>query len=166
MGVMGPADERDPHLMETFRSLGRLIAEHGWVLLSGGRDCGVMKAANEGAKQISGSLTVGILPDAQSTPSPNVDVVIVTDMGNARNNINVLSSDIVVACGQGGAGTASEIALALKAGKQVIFLAADSLVKAYFRKLAEKQIFVAESPKDAVSFIKKFETRVMASSPD
>ncbi len=166
VGVMGSGDDRDPHLMETARTLGRLIAKQGWVLLSGGRDSGVMKAANEGAKQISGSLTIGILPDPQSTPSPDVDVVIVTDMGNARNNINVLSSHIVVACGQGGAGTASEIALALKAGKQVILLAAASLAKSYFQDLGKKQVFIAESPAEAVSLIKKYETRVLASSSD
>ncbi|HVN78910.1 MAG TPA: hypothetical protein VMW38_07925, partial [Terriglobia bacterium] len=115
-------------------------------------------------KQISGSLTIGILPDLQSTVSPDVDVVIVTDMGNARNNINVLSSNIVVACGQGGAGTASEVALALKAGKQVILLAAPSLAKSYFQDLGKDLAFVAECPQEAVSLIKKLKFPVLESS--
>ena len=45
--------------------------------------------------------------------SEAVDLPIVTDLGNARNNINVLSSNVVIACGMG-LGTASEVALALK----------------------------------------------------
>ena len=42
-------------------------------------------------------------------------------MGNGRNVINVLSSDVVIACA-GGAGTISEVALALKSSKPVILL--------------------------------------------
>ena len=42
-------------------------------------------------------------------------------MGSARNCINVLSSQVVVAC-PGGMGTLSEIALALKYSKPVILL--------------------------------------------
>ena len=42
-------------------------------------------------------------------------------MGDARNAVNVLSSDVVVAM-RGGAGTLSEVALALKAGRTVIAL--------------------------------------------
>jgi uncharacterized protein (TIGR00725 family) len=48
-----------------------------------------------------------------------IRVPILTGMGSARNTINVLSSRVVVAC-HGGAGTISEIALALKHGKPVI----------------------------------------------
>lgn len=53
--------------------------------------------------------------------SEAVDIAIVTGMGDARNAINVLSSQVIIACG-GGAGTLSEIALAVKAGKPVILL--------------------------------------------
>jgi uncharacterized protein (TIGR00725 family) len=63
-----------------------------------------MKAANYGAKEIDGSLTIGILPDRDADASPAVDVVIVTDMGQARNNIIVLSADAIIACGIDGAG--------------------------------------------------------------
>lgn len=42
-----------------------------------------------------------------------VDIPIVTGMGSARNNINALSSNVLVAVGMG-PGTASEVALALK----------------------------------------------------
>ena len=158
VGVMGPGGICDQDVLETARVLGRLIAEQGWVLLSGGRDSGIMKTVNEGAKQVPGSLTVGILPSVRSGPSPDVDVVIVTDLGNARNNINVLSSDVVVAIGQGGAGTASEIALALKAGKKVILLGAPPLAKSYFQDLGKNQILLAESPAEAIALIRETRT--------
>ena len=45
-------------------------------------------------------------------------------MGNARNVINVLSSRVVVAC-PGGAGTASEVALAVKCNRPVILFGFD-----------------------------------------
>ncbi len=68
-----------------------------------------MDAASQGAKA-DGGLIVGILPGrSKAEISDAVDLAILSGMGNARNNINVLSSDIVVACGIG-LGTASEIA--------------------------------------------------------
>jgi uncharacterized protein (TIGR00725 family) len=105
-------------------ALGKKIAENKWVLLSGGRSSGVMEAVNRGAKDADrNALTIGILPDSDKKRlSDCVDVGIVTGMGSARNNINILSSDVVIACGHGGSGTASEIALALKSEKQVILL--------------------------------------------
>ena len=44
-------------------------------------------------------LEIGILPDGKAQVSRYVDVAIVTDLGQARNNVNVMSSDIIVACG-------------------------------------------------------------------
>ncbi len=159
VGVMGSGDGSNQEAFSLAHTLGRLIAEEGWVVLSGGRDVGVMKAVNEGAKQVAGSLTVGILPTAGSRASPHVDVVIVTDMHNARNNINVLSSDIVVACGRGGTGTTSEIALALKAGKAVILLGADPDACSFFQKLGKDQIYIAKSPPEAIEIIKRLRSK-------
>jgi uncharacterized protein (TIGR00725 family) len=42
--------------------LGRLIAQNGWVLVSGGRPTGVMQASVTGARE-AGGLTVGVLYD-------------------------------------------------------------------------------------------------------
>ncbi len=155
VGVMGQGEGADDKTLAGARELGELIAKEGWVVLSGGRDVGVMKAVNEGAKQVPGSLTVGILPNAQAKPSPDLDIVVVSDMGNARNNINVLSSDVVVACGRGGAGTVSEIALALKTGKRVILLDADALSNAFFQHLSEGKITSVKTPREAIAAIKR-----------
>ena len=103
------------------REWGKRVAGHGWVLLNGGRDAGVMRASAAGAHEAGGTV-IGILPDADtSRAAPDLDYAIVTGMGDARNLINVLSSDVVIAC-PGGAGTLSEVALALKNNKRVILL--------------------------------------------
>jgi cysteine synthase len=56
-----------------------------------------------------------------------------TEMGSARNNVNVMSSHVVVACGLSGAGTVSGVALALKAGKPVILVGATQSEEKIFR---------------------------------
>lgn len=150
IGVMGPgtgATERD---QKNAYELGKLIAQEGWVLLTGGRNAGVMNAANMGAKAANG-LTIGILPTADgSGVSDAVDIAIITDMGNARNNINVLSSDVVIACGMG-AGTASEVALALKANKAVVLLSDHQESQVFFTSLSSSMVFAAETPVAAIA---------------
>lgn len=117
--------------------LGALIAQQGWVLLTGGRAVGVMDAASRGAKQANG-LTIGILPTPDATGvSDAIDIIIPTGMGNARNVINVLTSHVVIACSMG-SGTASEIALALKARKPVILLNVSPTSQAFFQALSNE----------------------------
>lgn len=147
---MGPGDSATPTDLENAYQLGKLIADAGWILLTGGRNSGVMDAANKGAKAANG-LTIGILPGNNTRGiSEAVDIAIVTDMGNARNNINILSSDVIIACGMG-AGTASEIALALKAEKQVILLNDSPESQLFFKKLAEFNIFVVNNAVEAMN---------------
>lgn len=146
---MGPGESATAKDLENAFQLGQLIAKAGWVLLTGGRNSGVMDAANKGAKSASG-LTIGILPGNNTSDiSEAVDIAIITDTGNARNNINVLSSDVIIACGMG-TGTASEIALALKANKQVILLNASAESKLFFKTLAADRIFVVNNVGEAV----------------
>jgi uncharacterized protein (TIGR00725 family) len=153
VGVMGAGEGATSEALRMARELGERIALQGWILLSGGRNAGVMQEVNRGAKQVAGSLTIGILPHADAAVSEFVDVAIITDLGNARNNINVLSSHVVVACGAGGAGTASEIALAIKGGKPVILLAGDELSQTFFQRLSEDKIFMAVTPEQVVRLI-------------
>lgn len=83
-----------------------------------------MEHAARGARD-GGGLTLGILPgNDPDQASTSIDLAVATGMGNARNAINVLSSDAVVACA-GGTGTISEVALALKSGKLVVALGFD-----------------------------------------
>ncbi len=121
VGVMGGGEGIPRQITDQAYDLGKRIAENGWVLLNGGRNLGIMEASAKGARE-AGGLTVGILPDSDTNRmSQYVDIPILTGMGDARNSINVLSSDVVVIM-PGGAGTLSEAALALKSGKDVILL--------------------------------------------
>lgn len=148
---MGGGDDVLPENYEQAYRLGGLIAKEGWVLLNGGRPAGIMEASAKGAKE-SGGLTVGVLPGSNSEASPYIDIPIVTGMGNARNNINVLSSDVVIAL-PGKAGTISEIALALKNGKKVLLLNFDpGSIFAEYRDTGLLQS--AGSPEEAISIIK------------
>ncbi|HEY9727623.1 MAG TPA: cytochrome [Chroococcales cyanobacterium] len=153
IGVMGPGAGASEVDRKNAYELGKLIAQEGWVLLTGGRNMGVMDAANQGAKAANG-LTVGILPtDSDRGISDAVDIAIFTDMGSARNNINVLSSDVVIGCGMG-TGTASEVALALKANKSVILLSEHPESQQFFKSLSAARVSIAQTPVDAIAIVK------------
>ncbi|MEM6401488.1 MAG: TIGR00725 family protein [Cyanobacteria bacterium P01_D01_bin.116] len=153
IGVMGVGEKATSNDLENAYNLGKMIAQQSWILLTGGRKSGVMDAASQGAKSVDG-LTIGILPGKDDKGiSEAVDIAIFTDMGNARNNINVLSSDVIIACGIG-AGTVSEIALALKSNKQVILLSKDEDSKIFFKQLSPDNIYIVENVEAAISLIK------------
>ena len=154
IGIMGPGPGATPRDLDHAYALGRMIAEEGWILLTGGMNIGVMDAASRGAGE-AGGLVIGILPTGdRSRASDAVDIPIVTDMGSARNNINVLSSDVVIACGMG-PGTASEIALALKAGRKVILLNDMEESRAFFTKLSSSLVFPVSNPAEAINLVKE-----------
>jgi uncharacterized protein (TIGR00725 family) len=156
IGVMGAGDNASESAVRHAYRLGQLIAQEGWILLNGGRNCGVMDASARGAKE-AGGLTVGILPDADmSRASAYLDIPIVTGLGSGRNNINVLSSDVVIAC-RGGAGTLSEIALALKARKPLILV--DFEIEKIFDRTEQEYLLQVKTPEEAINAAKKFLTR-------
>ncbi len=153
IGAIGPGEGATITDRDNAYNLGQLVAKQGWILLTGGRNVGVMDAASRGAKSVGG-LTIGILPGRDiENISDAVDIPIITDMGNGRNNINVLSARVVVACGIG-LGTASEIALALKNGKKVILLTDNAEAKTFFLSLSPNLVFIAENPEIAINLIK------------
>ena len=155
IGVMGPGETATPRENELAFELGKAIAREGWITLSGGRAFGVMNAVMEGAV-LQGGLTIGVLPgDDEQGSSPHAAIKIITGMGGARNLINVLSSHVLVVCGMA-AGTASEVALAIKADKRIIMLDPDDVSEEFFRKIGSYKVSVAKTVKEAVSMIKNF----------
>lgn len=154
VGVMGGGEGASPEVCEMAYKLGGLIADEGWVLLNGGWGVGVMEASARGAKEHNG-LTVGIIPDRnKDLASSYIDIPIVTGMGDGRNFINILTSDIVVAL-PGRSGTISEIALALKNGKNVILL--NFSLGDLFVEYQKAGIMVSVAkPEEVIEKIKKF----------
>jgi uncharacterized protein (TIGR00725 family) len=117
VAVVGPSAPEGPEPVRAAREAGRLLAERGWVVVTGGLG-GVMAAAAEGASEAGGT-TVGILPGARrEDASSGHGIVIPTGMGEMRNALVVRSVDAVLAIG-GAWGTLSEIALAARTGVPV-----------------------------------------------
>ena len=147
IGVMG-GSKATVGVEAKARELGRLIAERGWILLNGGRNCGVMAASAAGARE-AGGLVIGILPDTtRTTASPDLDVAVLTGLGDGRNLINVLSSDVVIAC-PGALGTLSEVVLALKHDKRVILFGFQ--LGADFDKFRKRgQLTTVDTPEEAI----------------
>jgi uncharacterized protein (TIGR00725 family) len=150
IGVMGPGAGATSADLANARALGGLVAGASWTLLTGGQAVGVMDAASKGAAEAGGTV-VGVLPqDDDASASDGVSIAVVTGMGNARNAVNVLSSDVVVACGMG-LGTASEVALALKSDKPVVLLGCCEAAEGFFAALAPGRFQVAADPEAAVA---------------
>ncbi len=118
IGVMGGHQASELAASQA-EQLGHAIAQAGYVLLTGGRDEGIMAAATKGARD-AGGLTIGLHPGASDDGDvADADVIIFTGIGFARNMCNVLSSDVVV-CLPGSFGTLSEAAYARTYGKPII----------------------------------------------
>jgi uncharacterized protein (TIGR00725 family) len=155
VGIMGPGENATPEQNEMAFELGKAVAQHGWVVLTGGRSFGIMDAAMKGAHDADG-LTIGILPNENSTnSSDHADIKILTGMGSARNIINILSSDIIVVIGMA-AGTASEVALALKGNKKVILLYQDEITIRFFKNIGTYKVLIANTVDETITLIKNY----------
>jgi len=133
VGVVGSGSEPHPELAVP---LGRWLAAEGVHLLTGGGG-GVMEAVSRAFAEMPErrGLVLGVLPGDPSSglaprgyPNPWVDVAVRTHLPHSgrlgtdplsRNHINVLTADVLVAL-PGGAGTASEVTLAVAYGRPVI----------------------------------------------
>jgi uncharacterized protein (TIGR00725 family) len=119
IAVIG-GSEIGPETAALAREVGREVARRGAVLLCGGLG-GVMAAAAQGAQE-GGGVSLGILPDGdRRRANPYLTYAIATNLGHARNMLIAHSADALIAV-DGGYGTVSEAAIALKLGKPVIGL--------------------------------------------
>lgn len=116
VAVVGPSEPPDAELLELARTAGRLLADKGYVVLTGGLG-GVMAAAAEGASR---GTTVALLPGSdRAAAHGDYTVALPTGLGEMRNALLVRSADAVLAIG-GAWGTLSEIALAVRTGIPVV----------------------------------------------
>lgn len=115
--------EAAPEAAALAREVGRLLAKRGAVVICGGLG-GVMAAVAQGVQE-AGGVCLGILPDPdRRRANPYLTYTIPTNLGHARNMVIAHAADAVIAV-DGGHGTISEAAVALKLGKTVVALAAD-----------------------------------------
>jgi hypothetical protein len=98
IGVMGPHVAGNTDMETHSFELGAEIGKHGYVLLTGGRNSGVMDAASRGAKSV-GALVIGVLPsDNTDELSSAVDIPIIT-IGQEQHQCAVICSHYL--CGDG-----------------------------------------------------------------
>jgi uncharacterized protein (TIGR00725 family) len=148
IGVVGGGDV-DNETQALAGEVGREIARSGNILLCGGLG-GVMEASAKGAKE-EGGLTVAILPGtSKEEASPYMDVKIVTAMSHARNAIIARSADVLIAV-DGGLGTLSEIALALKIDKPVIVLENMGEISRAAEMIKKNNLHFAKDAREAVA---------------
>ena len=135
----------DKAVEEAASAFGRHAARKGWVVVCGGKG-GVMEAACRGVQEENG-ISIGLLPGRDiREANPFVTVPVATGLGEMRNFLVVLNSDIVAAI-EGGDGTLSEIGLARKIGRTVIALGAWSRLPG---------VLPASTPEELVFLVERF----------
>jgi len=146
IGASNPTEEE----AERARTLGRLLAESGYILATGGLG-GVMEEASRGAHE-AGGMVLGVLP-GQNADGCNryVDLAIATGLGDARNAVITNTADCLVAIG-GGLGTLSEIAFALRRNKPTIALGTWELDK---KRLGMSSLFETNSADEALDLVRQ-----------
>src|SRR5437773_4712139 len=113
-----PKDPVPPEAIAAAEEVGRLLAEWGAVVVSGGLS-GVMEAVSRGAKSANG-LVVGILPGFdKADANAYVDIALPTGMGWMRNTLTVRAADAVIMI-SGGIGTLNELTVAYEDKPTVI----------------------------------------------
>jgi uncharacterized protein (TIGR00725 family) len=116
VSVIGSGSAHEAAALE----IGRLLAERGCVVVTGGLD-EVMAWALRGAREAGGA-TIAILPgESHAAANEWADHVIVTGVGHARNLAVAATGDAVIAVG-GSWGTLAEIGFAMRLGRPVVVL--------------------------------------------
>lgn len=122
--------------------VGRLLAERGCVVITGGLD-EVMTWALRGAKRAGGT-TIAILPgESHAEANEWADHVVVTGIGHARNLAVAASGDAVIAVG-GSWGTLAEIGFSMRLARPVVVLEGGPVVEGVPR---------AATPAEAVELV-------------
>jgi uncharacterized protein (TIGR00725 family) len=147
VSVIGPS-ECSEWEAQAAESVGRLLASNDVTVICGGRG-GVMEAVCRGAQE-AGGVTIGILPGfAVEEGNRFLTISIPTGLGEVRNAIVARAGQAVIAIG-GKFGTLSEIAFALKMGKQVVGLRTwDPL----YADGSRTPIQTVETPEEAVELV-------------
>ncbi len=121
IGVIGSASNVPEDIYKLAEEVGRLIAEAGCVLVTGGGS-GIMEATSKGAK-LAGGLVVGILPEGdRHGANAYLDVGIPTGVGYALRNITTIRSSDSVIMIRGSSGTLNEVTQAYAHGKPLTVL--------------------------------------------
>jgi len=119
IGVVGSSQAKEGEVSyQIAYEVGRLIAQEKAALICGGMT-GIMEAAAKGCYETKG-VVVGILGGIRKNEANSyLTIALPTGLRITRNSLIAVCSDALIAI-SGGAGTLSEITLAIKAKKPVI----------------------------------------------
>lgn len=152
LAIVGPGEGAALDAIAAAERVAELAARADWVVSCGGRNAGVMAAAARGAAR-GGGRSLGLLPSPDTeAAAPELSVALPTGLGEARDAVLAQSCSAMVACGMN-AGTAAEVALALKAGKPVVLIRPDRVTGEFFRSLAPAQLRIATSADEALALL-------------
>src|SRR5216683_1969630 len=91
----GPEEPISSEAMQAAETVGRLVAERGGILVSGGRG-GIMEAVSRGAN-LAGGVVVGLMPShSKSEANTYVTIPLATGLGEIRNHLTIRASDAVI----------------------------------------------------------------------
>ena len=158
MDEHGPEEPIPPNASEAAEIVGRLIAERGAILMTGGRG-GIMETASRGCA-LAGGVSVGILPSkSKAEANPYVTIPIATGLREMRSHVMINACDaIIMICGS--AGTLNEATLVYYEKPLVVLEGtggwADRLRQTliegrYFDLRGSSEIFFVSTPEEAVS---------------
>jgi uncharacterized protein (TIGR00725 family) len=170
IGVMGSAvDKGSEHITDKVKEVGREIARHGCVLVTGAC-AGLPLDAAEGAKE-AGGFVIGMSPAVDweehktkfKYPYEHMDVIIYTGFGvKGRNVLNIRSSDAVVFVG-GRVGTLNEFTIAYDSDKIIGILTGTGGISAHIKgiitaceKKSKSKIIYEKEPKRMVERLLKY----------
>lgn len=146
-----PNDPVPPAALAAAEEVGRLVAEAGAIVVSGGLS-GVMEAVSRGAKR-AGGLTVGVLPGFDKRDAnPYVDIPLATGMGYMRNTLNVRFGDAVIMI-SGGIGTLNELTVAYE-DKPTVILEGTGGWADRMRTVAYKGVHLDEGGRNVLRYAK------------
>lgn len=167
IGIIGSAGNEEypnknrqrENLYKLAEELGRLLAQKGAIVVTGGKG-GVMESAAKGAKKARG-ITVGVTKGKNRfTSNKYTDVEAVSGMeGYGDATMLVLSCDGLIALG-GGVGTLQELSIAYRNNKPVVILNtgygwSSKLANSYLDERKKEKFVSAKTPIEAVSLLLK-----------
>jgi len=146
-----PSDPVPPQALRAAEEVGRLLAESGAIVVSGGLS-GVMEAVSRGAKS-AGGLVIGLLPGFDKRDANAfVDIAITTGMGWMRNTLTVRTADAVIMIA-GGIGTLNELTVAYQE-KPTVILEGTGGWSDRIREIAYKGKHLDESGSATLHFVR------------
>ena len=152
LAIVGPGEGASDDAVADAERIGELAARAGWVVLCGGRNTGVMAAAARGVER-AGGVSIGLLPSLEDRETaPGLTAALATGLGAARDAVLAQSCHAMVVCGMS-AGTAAEVALAIRAWKPVVLVRPERATQEFLGGLSGDRVFVTADADAAISLL-------------